>query len=118
MRRRPVAVTIIGWLLVVAGVVAFAYRLNEAKPLHALQGENPWILLLEVVAIAAGAFLLRGDNWARWLAIAWITLHVAFSFLNSLSQVAVHFVVLLLFAYFLFRPAANTYFRRRETAGG
>jgi hypothetical protein len=27
-------------------------------------------------------------------------------------------VILLLFAYFLFRPEANAYFRRKETAGG
>ncbi len=115
MNKRPVTVTIIGWLLVVVGVTGFAFHLNEVKPQHAFQGGNVWIFVVELVAIVCGALLLRGNNRARWLALAWITFHVVFSFFSSLGQVSVHILILLLFAYALFRPEAKTYFRQRET---
>ena len=115
MNKRPLTVTIIGLLLAVVGLAGFAFHLYEIKPQHALEGGNIWIFVVEVVAIVAGVFVLRGNNWARWLAVGWIAFHVAFSFLNSLRQVAVHSLILLLFACLLFRPEANAYFRRRET---
>ncbi len=34
--------------------------------------------------------MLRGSNWARWLALAWIAFHVFLSFLHSWQQVLVH----------------------------
>ena len=68
------------------------------------------ILATELAALVAGVFLLRGANWARWLAIAWIAFHVALSF-GSLQRLVVHTVILLLFVYLLFRPSANAYFR-------
>jgi hypothetical protein len=117
MNKRPVTVSIIGWLLVVVGTTGFIFHLYEVKPQHALQGGNVWIFVVELVAIVSGAFVLRGRNWARWLALAWIAFHVVFSFFNSWHQVAVHGLILLLFAYALFRPEANAYFRLRETMG-
>ncbi|HTD60059.1 MAG TPA: hypothetical protein VK679_05365 [Gemmatimonadaceae bacterium] len=102
--KRSLPVTIIGWLLVVVGVSGFVLHLYEAKPQHALEGENPWILATELVAIVGGAFLLRGENWARWLVMAWMGLHVAISF-NSPRQLVIHGAIFVLFAYFLFRPA-------------
>jgi hypothetical protein len=114
MNKRPAAVTIIGWLLVAVGATGFAFRLNESKPQHALQGENAWILVVELVVIVCGAFVLRGKNWARWLALAWIAFHVVFSFFSSLGQGVIHGLIFLLFAYFLFRPDANAYFAHRS----
>jgi hypothetical protein len=115
MNKRPFPVTIIGCLLVVTGVAGFAYHLNEVEPQHALQGGNVWVFVLELVVIICGVFVLRGNNWARWLALAWITFHVVFSFFDSLGKGVFHILILLLFAYALFRPEANTYFRPRET---
>jgi hypothetical protein len=102
--KRPLAVTIIGWLLVVVGASGFVLHLYEAKPRHALQGENPWILATELVAVVGGAFLLRGKSWARWVVMAWMAFHVAISF-NSPRQLVIHGAIFVLFAYFLFRPA-------------
>jgi hypothetical protein len=42
---------------------------------------------------------------------------VGISFFDSLQKVVVHGLLLLLIAYFLFRPEARTYFRDRETMG-
>jgi hypothetical protein len=110
MNKCPVTVTVIGWLLVVVGVAGFAYHLYEVNPQHALQGENIWIFVVESVVIVCGVFVLRGHNWARWLALAWIAFHAVFSFFSSFGQGVVHILILLLFAYALFRADANPYF--------
>jgi len=114
MNKRPFTVTIIGWLLVAVGVGASAFHLNELKQ-DAFRGANAWIFVVELVVIVCGVFVLRGDNWARWLAVVWIGAHVVISFLNSWGQVAVHAFILFLFACFLFRPESNAYFRKRQT---
>jgi membrane protein implicated in regulation of membrane protease activity len=69
------------------------------------------IFAIRLLAIVAGIFLLRGSDWARWLALAWIGFHVAISFYNSWQEVAMHSVILALFAYFLLRQSAARYFR-------
>jgi uncharacterized membrane protein YgdD (TMEM256/DUF423 family) len=115
MNKRPVTVTIVGCLLVVVGAAGFAYHLHEVTPQHALQGGNVWIFVREVAVIVCGVSVLRGNNWARWLALAWITFHAVFSFFDSSGKMAIHSLILLFFAYFLFRSEANTYFRQRET---
>ncbi len=59
-------------------------------------------------------FMLQGRNWARWLTVAWIAVHAAFRFFDSLQKGAVHGLILILIAYFLFRPEARTYFQHSE----
>ena len=36
------------------------------------------------LAIVCGVFLLRGHNWARWLALAWIAFHVVLSAFHAI----------------------------------
>ena len=117
MNRRPISVTIIACLLLLVGVAGSVFHLRELGLPQAFRGENIWIFVVEFVAIVCGAFLLYGKSWARWLAMVWIAFHVVVSFFDSGRKVATHVVILLLFAYFLFRPEANAYFRRKTTGG-
>jgi 4-hydroxybenzoate polyprenyltransferase len=55
--------------------------------------------------------MLRGHNWARWLALAWIGAHVILSAFNSLSQLAIHVVFFAILTFFLTRSTANRYYR-------
>ena len=55
--------------------------------------------------------MLRGHNWARWLAMAWIGFHVVVSGFDSFPAFAFHGVMFAVFAYFLFRKQAAEYFR-------
>ena len=55
--------------------------------------------------------MLRGANWARWLALAWMAFHVAISYLNGWDKVAVHALFLVVIAYFLLRRSSAEYFR-------
>lgn len=112
--KRPLSVTLIACLLILSGIAGIAYHITDVKSWHPFPYEYLAILLIRVLAIVAGIYLLRGQDWARWLALVWIAFHLAISFFNDWSQVAVHTVVLAIFCYVLLRPAANAYFRPRK----
>jgi hypothetical protein len=115
MNKRPLSVTILACIYIGVGTVGFVYHFRPILASHAFHYDDFLVELSEIVAIVCGAFLLRGHNWARWLALAWIAFHVGISFFDSLQKVVVHGLLLLLIAYFLFRPEARIYFRQRET---
>jgi hypothetical protein len=117
MNKRPLSVAIVACTYIGVGTVGFIYHLREILARHAFHYDDFLVELTEFVAIVCGAFLLRGHNWARWLALAWIAFHVGISFFDSLQKVVVHGLILLLIANFLYRPEARTYFRHRETTG-
>lgn len=104
--QRPPAVTVIGWLYIVIGGGTFASQFPSLLRGAAASG---WVELVEALAILAGIFLLRGHNWARWLAVAWLAFHVAISY-PAAGKLAIHAVFLAAIAWFLFRPAAGRYF--------
>jgi hypothetical protein len=100
-------VAIIASLLVVVGAVGFVAHARDG-------GKDLWsILATELVALIAGVFLLRGANWARWLAMVWMAFHVAISF-RAPRQLIVHGAFLVVFAVCLFYPGANAYFTSRR----
>jgi len=109
MNKRPISVTLLADLLIVAGAVGIAYHFTDFR--GARPGEYFGVLAVRLLAIVCGVFLLRGQGWARWLAMAWIAFHVGLSYFHSMQQMAMHAVVLLVFAVVLFRSAANRYFR-------
>lgn len=110
MAKRPISVTIVSLVLIAAGVAGIAYHSTDLKAFQSVQFDMLGILLIRILAVIAGVFMLFGHNWARWLAIAWIGAHVGISFYHSLGQVAIHAIVLLIFAFILFRAPARDYF--------
>ena len=110
MNKRPISVTIISLVLIASGVVGIAYHSSAFKAFHPFQFDVAGVLLIRVLAVIAGVFMLLGHNWARWLALVWIAAHVVISFYHSFGQVAIHAVVLVIFAYVLFRERARDYF--------
>jgi hypothetical protein len=54
--------------------------------------------------------MLRGHNWARWLALAWMAFHVAIS-VGHWQQFVPHAILFALFAYGLFRVDARGFFQ-------
>jgi hypothetical protein len=106
--KRPFQVTVLGWLFIGVGVLSTAYHLWKGAL-------DLWIVpiaLVGIIAIVAGAFLLRGAPWARWLLLAWLAVHVGLSASNSLSFALPHVALLLVVAYVLLRPPASKYFQR------
>lgn len=106
--KRPVTVLIIASIYIAVGMLGFGYHLRE---LLTLQKDSVWVELTELVALVCGVFLLRGQNWARWVAVAWVGLHVIVSVLNTFHGIVVHSVLFILIAWLLFRPEAARYFR-------
>lgn len=114
--KRPLSVTLIALLLILSGGAGIAYHFTDVITWHPFPYGYIAILIVRTLAILAGIYLLRGHDWARWLALLWITFHLVISFFNGWSQVAVHTVVLTIFAYVLLRPAANAYFREKTAS--
>jgi hypothetical protein len=115
MNKRPIAITILGWLFVAFGVVLFAYHLKQVDLHRLFRSADNLIPLAELIWTVAGAFMLRGHSWARWLLLAWIAFHVALSY-PSFHATLVHGLLLALIAWLLFRADARAYFRHAESA--
>jgi hypothetical protein len=111
MNRRPLSVTLLSLVLAAAGAVGFAYHLTELNVRHPFQNEVVWVGLIRLAAIVGGVYMLRGSNWARWLAMVWMGFHVVVSAFHSLLEFALHGLLFAVFAYILFRPQATEYFR-------
>ena len=115
--KRPVSVWILSCVYVAVGTIGFAYYFSE---LMAHQDNSVWIELTELLAIVSGAFMFRGHNWARWLALVWMAFHVAISF-PVVRQIAIHSMFLAVIGWVLFQSPAREYFARtvkREAGGG
>lgn len=115
MYKRPLSVTIIAWLYIVTGVVGLAYHATEFDVTRPFADDGLWILLVRLLAVVAGAFMLRGRNWARWLAIVWMAWHVGLSLFHPVSELIMHSILLVVFAFLLFRSSASAYFRAVKT---
>ncbi|MGC1483252.1 MAG: hypothetical protein WA789_05620 [Candidatus Acidiferrum sp.] len=104
--KRPFTVTFLGWLFIAVGLLALLYHLVKDQ----LDFWMVPIALVEIFAIVAGVFLIKGRNWARWLVLVWLAFHVIVSALNSLSASVPHFLLLVAVGYFLFTPPDSMYF--------
>jgi hypothetical protein len=110
MKTRPVSVTVIGCIFVLVGFVGLAYHSRDFKTSHLFQSDVLLIALVRLLAIVFGVFMLRGSNWARWAALAWMSLHVVLSAFHSKQELMMHAILLVVFAYFLMRRQAAEYF--------
>ena len=109
--KRPVAVTILAWVYIAVGAVGFAYHFTDFQAKDVFQFDGVGVEFVRLLAVICGAFMLRGHNWARWLALAWIAFHVILSAFHALPQFAIHCVFCAVIAWLLFRPEAARYFR-------
>jgi hypothetical protein len=115
MNQRPASVTIIGWLYLAIGAIDFASQFPRLKTHYPFPYDILWIEVVGLIAILCGAHMLRGRNWARWVALAWIGFHVVLSAFHTLPELAIHSLFLAVLAYFLLRPTATCYFRPSRT---
>lgn len=112
MDKRPLSVTLIGWLFIATGVAGLAFHAAEFNALHPFPYDTLLVCLVRGIAIVSGIYMLRGSNWARWLVIVWLAFHVVLSAFHSLHETIMHSLLLVAIAYFLLRPKAREYFRQ------
>jgi hypothetical protein len=113
--KRPIPVTVVGWLYVLVGVGSTTFHILEFRKHPPTLLAATGICGLGVAALIAGIFLLRGKDWARWLALLWMAFHVAVSALNSRDMLLMHAALFLLFLYILLGREARAYFRPGPT---
>ena len=89
-----------------------SYR-KHFPALMAHQDDSSLIELTELLAIVSGVFMLRGQNWARWLALVWMAFHVAISF-PVYRQMATHLAMFVGISWVLFMPDTRRYFAIRK----
>jgi hypothetical protein len=107
--KRPLSVTLISYLFILAGAAGIFYHASELKEI-ATRREVIWVLVVRLLAIIGGVFALRGANWARWLLVAWIVYHVILSFYHSTAELAMHVALTVVVLIALFYKRANAYF--------
>jgi hypothetical protein len=110
--KRPLSVLVLSCLYIATGAMGFAYHFPA---MMAREQYSVWIELVRLLAVVCGVFMLRGHNWARWLALVWMAFHVAISF-PALGKVAFHLTFFVAIAWLLFRPDARRYFSSRGEA--
>ncbi len=118
MNKRPLAVTIVGLLYILVGVVGGVYHLIGLKMQQPFPYDILWAEFAELVAILCGVYMLLGHNWARWLAMAWIAFHVFLSAFGALQEMAIHGLFFVILAYLLFRSTTGRYFRAATAKTG
>lgn len=116
MKRRPLSVTVIAWIYILVSVGGIAAHITDFKPQHLLDQDALWPLVVRLLGTLAGVFMLRGNDWARWLAVAWIAFHVVLSAFQSRHELVVHSVICGVLTFLLFRPPANEYFRAAKVS--
>ena len=105
----PAPVLIVAGAYLAVGIIGFTTHFHDllARP---SEGE-----VTELLAIVAAVFLLRGLNWARWLAVAWIAFHIVLSAFGSVRELVMHAVMAALIVWLLFRPNSTRWFRQTHT---
>jgi len=126
---RPKSVTVVGWMFIVLGCGLLFYIMallppNEQEYLAQLRSRHPvqaiFFYASPVLSLLGAAFVLLGQNWARWLLVGYLGLNVAVSVsfgpaLHSPNG-SVRFLtisrglVFVIVGYFLFRPQTKSFF--------
>lgn len=109
-QKIPVSVMVIACLYLAVGIGGVVLHFKDLRA-----PDGVWVEVTESLAIVCGLFLLRAQNWARWLAIAWMAFHVAISY-GVLREFAMHGLFLILIVWCLFRADAARYFRGAHAA--
>ena len=122
--RRPISLTLVGWLFVVVALVGTSWVLlpglwgEPARPDGALLPADGWyVLITQVVAFAGGALLLAGIEEGRWVLVAWLAAHVWLTVGGDVARLATHVAMFVVITWLLFRPAATAWLKRPARAG-
>lgn len=109
-KKRPITIAILSWLYIALGALGTAAHYGNFWTHKPTVNEFVWITGLGVAAVVAGVSMLRGQSWARWLALGWIAAHVVIGAFHPLHELIVHCALFVLFSYLLFRREAREYF--------
>jgi hypothetical protein len=119
VEKRPWSIVVIGLLFIVLGTLTLIHAawglVSTQERLTDLQ--HHWMIYLSAVAaIVGGAFLIKGQNWARWLLVAWMAFHIVVGALHGIGPLLTHVVIFSVILFFLFRRPASSYLAQNSQA--
>ncbi len=110
--RRPLAITILGWLFIITGAVGIVRRIGDFDADDPLFGNDAvWVMIVGLLAAVGGVFILRGVALGRWLLIGWMVYHVILSTAHTTTELIIHTVFLVILIVVLFNRNVSWYFR-------
>jgi len=109
MNSRPLIITLISLLFIIAGASGIYYHLNDFDN---FTSEAVLVFAIRLIAIAGGVFVFLGYNWGRWVLIGWMIYHVILSFFHSGLEIAIHLGFLAITVLALFNKQASGYFKK------
>jgi ABC-type uncharacterized transport system permease subunit len=116
MKTCPPTITLLSFLFVAIGVISTAVHVWQFKIVRPTFLEEVGVYAIGALAVVAGIYMLRGRNWARWLALGWICLHVIVAAFNQPIGLVIHVVFVALLAWLLFRRESQQWFSPRPVA--
>ena len=129
MQKRPLSLSIIGWFLVVSGLLGVLGLLTMTKnpAAQVIYAHSPlpmWAhiafgIVGIIVTAGSGYGVLKGLNWSRFLYVGWSLVGFAMSLLTIpiTSILLLGFVLFAVIVFFLFRPDANAWFNGPAAVG-
>jgi len=125
MAKRPISLTIVAWIVVILGAisligaVAIGMLPNGAETVAKMHmSMNAYRLLGlvgAVVSFVCAYGILKGLPWSRVLYLLWSVIGLVIGFYTTPQKalLLVNLVILIVFAFFLFRENANDWFQAR-----
>jgi hypothetical protein len=113
VEKRPRSVIVISFLFILLGAITLVHAVVELISTNdrLTDLKSHWMIYLSAVAaIVGGVFLFKGQNWARWLLVAWMAFHIVVGALHGIAALLTHVVIFSVILFFLFRRPASTYF--------
>jgi hypothetical protein len=118
MYKRPVSITILGWVFIVVGSLGLASGLisigrvasvgTSALTRHEVL-DATYVCVSGLIAAVGGAGLLHSFKWARWVCLAWMAAHVVLSLFHSMVEIVIHTVMFVAMIFIFFRPGASVH---------
>ncbi len=122
MTNRPTSITVIGWVLIVLGVLSIAGEFARSIGLRSSQimAHSQMPIPIQValsltgglVNLMCGYSLLRAKNWARYVCVCWAAFQIVLGWVTSPIKLPMipSIFLFLLATYILFRPRYRTFF--------
>lgn len=125
MAQRPLSLTIIAWIIVILGAISLIGAIgigmlpNGAETVEKMHiSMNTYRLLGvvgAVVSFVCAYGILKGLPWSRVLYVLWSIVGLVIGFYTTPQKalLLVNLIILIAFAFFLFRENANDWFQAR-----
>lgn len=128
MNKRPTSITVVCWVLIaLAGVSIISSVFSFNNPVtRELMSKSPipvniqYLIMFAglVITLVCGIAMLKGRNWARLLYVGWsVTAFIIGLATSPMKAMLIPgLIIFIIFAFFLFRPKANAYFKATGAA--